>query len=165
MSTNNWTTIKKKEKTAAAGGYVPPSQRKAPEPTFDEMFPEGILPVAPLKKSVWVSNFKEAIEKKNDVSEPVKDDTILASYTNPRTGRTTIVRDMPFHPDDKVGIQEANVIVPNIKKKVPVKRRALDDDDDSSFLADEESHAEEEHYDNFSEEEEKDEVVDDYVSE
>ena len=153
----------------AAGGYVPPGQRKAPEPTFDEMFPEGILPVAPVKKSVWASNFKAAIEKTNDVPEPVKDTGILASYTNPRTGRTTIVRDMPYHPNDIVTdvVTDAVAVIPNISsimKKVASKRRVLDDDDDSSFHAEEESHVEEEHFDQYSEEAEEEELGEDYVS-
>jgi hypothetical protein len=168
MSNNNtWTKVNAAAKPKATG-YVPPSMRKpeaAPEQSFDEMFPEGLLPVAPVKKTVWASNFKAAIEKKDTVETPVKDDTILASYTNPRTGRTTIVRDMPFHPDDNV--VEASIAVPNISiimKKVAAKRRALDDDDDSSFHADEESHVEEEHYDHYSEEEAEETTAEDYVS-
>jgi len=160
---NTWTTVKTK---APAGGYVPPSQRKAPEPTFDMMFPEGLIPVAQVKKTVWASNFKAAIEKKDDVVEPVKDTGILASYTNPRTGKTTIVRDMPHHPYDNL-IEEA-VIVPNVSsfmKKAAAKRLVLDDDDDSFVHAETGSYEEEEHYDHHYSEEEEEDTADDYVSE
>lgn len=163
-NTNVWTKVKGSTKTV--GGYVPPSQRKPVEPTFDQMFPEGLLPVAVVKKASWTSDFKAAIEKKNTIDVPVKDDTILASYTNPRTGKTTIVRDMPHHPCDSV--VDENVIVPNIvsmMKKAMVKRRILDDDDDSTFQVETESHVEEEQYDQFSEPpEDEEELGTDYVS-
>ena len=170
MSANNWTTVKTKAKdTVVKGAYVPPSQRKAekaPEQTFDEMFPEGLLPVATVKKTAWASDFKAAIEKKTP-DAPIVDNSILFSYTNPRTGRTTVVKDMPFHPDDRAGIEEANMMVPNISsimKKVSARRRALDDEEDSLFQAEEESQVEEENYDNFSEEDLEETTADDYVS-
>jgi hypothetical protein len=170
MNNNTWTKVKPVVAAKPnATSYVPPSQRKPeapPEQTFDEMFPEGLLPVAAVKKSAWSSNFKAAIEKKVDTVEvPVVDKSILFSYTNPRTGRTTVVKDMPFHPDDKDMIEA--VVTPNIStimKKVSAKRRALDDDDDSSFHAETESHVEEENYDHYSEEEAEMTAAEDYVA-
>jgi hypothetical protein len=159
---NAWTTVKTK---APVGGYVPPSQRKPKEPTFDELFPEGLLPVAPVKKSAWTSDFKAAIEKKTDVIVPDRGNSILASYTNPITGKTTIVRDMPHHPHDNV--QEPDVVIPNIVsiiKKTAAKRRVLDDDDDSFVQAETESHVEETDYDHYSEEPEEEKAEEDYVS-
>ena len=166
MSTNNNTWTKVKGSTKAVGGYVPPNQRKPAEPTFDEMFPEGLLPVAPVKKNVWASNFKAAIEKKDAIEVPDKDDNILYSYTNPITGKTTVLRNMTHHPDDD--LVEVPAVVPNISsimKKVSAKRRILDDDDDSTFHAETESHVEEEHYDHYSEPpEDEEELGEDYVS-
>lgn len=166
MSTNTNVWTKVKGSTKAVGGYVPPSQRKPAEPTFDEMFPEGLLPVAPVKKATWTSDFKAAIEKKNVIETPDRDDTILYSYTNPITGRTTVLRNMLHHPDDNT--VDETVAVPNIvsiMKKTMVKRRILDDDDDSTFQVETESHMEEEHFDQYSEPpEDEEELGTDYVS-
>lgn len=72
MSNNKWAEPKSK----TSSGYVPLSQRNKPEPTFDEMFPVGLVtPV--IKTSVWSGNFKAAIEKKVPVVVPIvveKDD-------------------------------------------------------------------------------------------
>jgi hypothetical protein len=76
MNNKQWVKPELKPKQKAHVGYVPLSQRNKPEPTFDEMFPIGL--VAPvIKPSVWSGNFKAAIEKKVPVVVPIvveKDD-------------------------------------------------------------------------------------------
>ena len=64
MNNNKWVKPKAdlKPKAVAAGAYVPLNLRKKAEPTFDEMFPAGL--VAPIiKTNIWSGNFKAAIEK------------------------------------------------------------------------------------------------------
>jgi hypothetical protein len=78
MSNKKWNKSKVEVKVNGSSGYVPFSQRNKPEPTFDEMFPVGLV-VPVVKTSVWSGNFKAAIEKKIPVIAPApvveKDET------------------------------------------------------------------------------------------
>lgn len=86
-----------------ASSYCPPSQRKAAEPTFEQMFPEK-MKVADVANG-W-GDFKAAVTKQIPVIvDEVIDKNILVSFTNKLTGRTFTVRNMDVSPcaDEELG--------------------------------------------------------------
>jgi hypothetical protein len=154
-SNNAWKPVSGKNVQPAA--YVVPSMRKAPEPTFDEMFPVGLVTPDAKKPTVAWGNFKEAVQKVANTDNVHVDKGVLASFTNPLTGYTIVVRDLVRHPnindcDDSTDI---NNVLPKFssKKNKPVIKRLVADDDIEYNNEDEKNEVVDDTYDSFSEDE------------
>ena len=137
-------------------GYVAPGMRKAPEQSFDQMYPEVLS--APVKKELgasWSGNFKAAIEKAVEV-EATEDKSILVSYTNRITGRRMIVRDIgPSVEDDDdkvlVGFPDMNKLERR-RAATEAASRQQDDESDCHTAAETQSEqADDSQYDSYSE--------------
>lgn len=139
---------------AADSGYCPPSQRKAAEPTFEQMFPEK-MKVADVANG-W-GDFKAAVTKQIPVIvDDGIDKNILVSFTNNLTGRTFTVRNMDVSPcaDEELG--------PFPKMPVASTRHWLKDngrDSDSDYYSTNDENEEEAEmmYDSYSEPEDDEE--------
>ena len=169
-SNDGWKTVPGKYVPPSSSAYVVPSLRKAPEPKFEDMFPVGLVaPVASKSTAAW-GNFKEAVQKVNNTDYvPHVDEGILASFTNPLTGITTVVRDMVTHPNDKDDNTHIalSTFSSKLKKPVSSKRKMIDEDcDDDSFQEEQNDNADDVHCDSFSEPDSNDEeeVINDDVT-
>jgi len=133
MSNKKWNKSKIEVK---ASGYVPLSQRNKPEPTFDEMFPVGLV-VPVVKKSVWSGNFKEAIEKKVPV---VVQQVIEKNETEPPKNHILIKQshcsdacNCQYHDDCPCPCHSIYSDEPYPVKRA-VKKLVLHDDEDSIIV-------------------------------